>query len=234
MFILNQSTINCIPIDLPMQKVTSEPTLVIEKNDEFITPKLQDSLFWCLFIAVNGYDEYLQINRNYGVKELEIKKSIADMVKEKPSLFKLTNQKITKVAIQEILSELLTSQKETSMLCLIAMSIYYNINIVLVDSTKQFMVEFISNKDVDLPIYMLKKENKTFSVNIEPLSIDKYVQMKATLVSLENYLKPLKSITSYKVDDLICLSQKLGVYNSTENLKKPELYKKLSESMKWK
>jgi len=205
-----------------------------ESSDKFITPKLQDSLFWCLFIAVNGYDEFLQVNRNYGVKELEIKKKVADMVKEKPNFFKFTNQKVTKASIQEILSELLTSQKETSILCLIAMTIYYNVNIILINSTKQFMVEFISNKDVELPTYVFQKDDKRFAVNIDQVTKETILDMKETMVCLENYVKPLKPMSSYKVEDLIKLATKIGLYNPDEKIKKPDLYEKLSEAMKWK
>lgn len=230
-------------MNLPIQTEKLETIIALEPSttvpstrpiDKFITPKLQDSLFWCLFIAVNGHDEFLQVNRNYGVKELEIKKKVADLIKEKPNLFKFTNQKVTKVSIQEILSELLTSQKETSILCLIAMTIYYNVNIILINSTKQFMVEFISNKDVELPTYVFQKDDKRFAVNIEAVTKETILDMKETMVCLENYLKPLKPMSSYKVDDLIKLATKIGIYNTDEKLKKPDLYEKLSEAMKWK
>jgi hypothetical protein len=202
--------------------------------EEYITPKLNDSLFWCLYIAINGYDEYLQIQRNYGVKELEIKKSIAELVKTKANLFKLTNYKVTKVSIQEILSELLTSQKDTSMLCLIAMTIYYNINVILVNATNQLMVEFISNAESELPTYVLRKQDKQYSINIEPISQERRTIMKESMICLENYTKPLKPISNYKADDLINIAKKLGVYNDAEKLKKHDLYEKISECMKWK
>jgi hypothetical protein len=218
-----------IATETPSTKVTMTRPI-----DKFIMPKLQDSLFWCLFIATNGYDEFLQVNRNYGVKELEIKKKVADLVKEKPNLFKFTNQKVTKVSIQEILSELLTSQKETSTLCLIAMTIYYNVNIILINSTKQFMIEFISNKDVELPTYVFQKNDKRFAVNIDQVTKETILDMKESMVCLENYIKPLKPMSTYKVEDLIKLATKIGVYNQDEKLKKPDLYEKLSEAMKWK
>lgn len=202
--------------------------------EEYITPKLNDSLFWCLYIAINGYDEYLQIQRNYGVKELEIKKSVAELVKTKANLFKLTNYKVTKASIQEILSELLTSQKDTSMLCLIAMIIYYNINVILVNATNKLMVEFISNKDNDLPTYVLRKQDKQYSINIEPITPARLTIMKETMICLENYTKPLKPISNYKADDLMDLAKKMGLYNDAEKLKKPDLYEKISEHMKWK
>ena len=56
------------------KKVVQEEKPVIKKKVvEYIVPKQQDSLFWCFFICAFGYDEYVMVNRNYGVKELEIK-----------------------------------------------------------------------------------------------------------------------------------------------------------------
>jgi hypothetical protein len=247
MYILNSTPLilNAIPVASAVSVTsTTEPVNISQgvpvsvpvpvSTNEYITPKLSDTLFWCIFIAVNGYDEYLQIHRNYGVKELEIKKLVADMAKNSPHLFKLTNYKITKVAIQEILSELLTSQKDTSMQCFIAMLIYYKINAILVNSTKEFMIEFISNKDSELPTYILNKDGKNYSINIEPVSKEQIENMKETMICLENYSKPLKSVSSYKTSDLTQLAKKLGVYDETEKLKKPELYEKITEYMKWK
>jgi hypothetical protein len=201
------------------------PSILPKIQNDYISPKLPDSLFWCIYIAANGYDEYLEIHRNYGVKELEIKKNVADMVKETPSVFKLTNYKMTKVSIQEILSELLTSQKETSMISLIAIIIFYKVNIVLLNPTTKCVLELISNKDSELPYYVLIKEE---------LSKEDIEVRKEEWFCLESYLKPLKPISSYKAEELITISKKLAIHDSEEKLKKPELYEKISEYAKWK
>jgi len=204
------------------------------KTENIISPTQKDTLFWCIFIIHFGYNEYLQVSRNYGIKELEIKQKIIEYLNKNPGVLKQTNYKITKASIQEILSDFLTSQKDTSILCFIAMISYFKMNIIMVDSTNRFMLEFISNKDENLPTYVLYKDGYgKYKVNIEPLNDDNITNMKNTLICLENYMKPLKTASNYKTDDLIDLARKLGVYNENIKVKKNELYEQICEICKW-
>jgi hypothetical protein len=107
-------------------------------------------------------------------------------------------------------------------------------NIIMVDSTNRFMLEFISNKDENLPTYVLYKDGYgKYKVNIEPILVDNITNMKNTLICLENYMKPLKTVSNYKTDDLIDLARKLGVYNENIKPKKNELYEQICEICKW-
>ena len=213
----------------------NESKLELSINTEnIISPTQKDTLFWCIFILHFGYNEYLQVNRNYGIKELEIKQKIIEYLNRTPGVLKQTNYKITKASVQEILSDFLTSQKETSMLCFIAMISYFKMNIIMVDSTNRFMLEFISNKDEDLPTYVLYKDGYgKYKVNIEQLNHDNINNMKNTLICLENYMKPLKTVSNYKIDDLIDLARKLGIYNENMKYKKNDLYEHICEICKW-
>ena len=42
--------------------------VIDEKRNNYYRPKQINSLFWCVFIAAHGYNEYLKVNHNYGVK----------------------------------------------------------------------------------------------------------------------------------------------------------------------
>ena len=213
----------------------SESKLDVSINTEnIISPTQKDTLFWCIFILHFGYNEYLQVSRNYGIKELEVKQKIIEYLNKNPGVLKQTNYKITKASVQEILSDFLTSQKDTSILCFIAMISYFKMNIIMVDSTNRFMLEFISNKDDNLPTYVLHKDGYgKYKVNIEPIPVDNINNMKNTLICLENYMKPLKTVSNYKIDDLIELARKLGVYNENIKPKKNELYEQICEICKW-
>lgn len=202
--------------------------------ENIIAPIQKDTLFWCIFILHFGYNEYLQVNRNYGIKELEIKQKVIEYLNQHPGVLKQTNYKITKASVQEILSEFLTSQKDTSILCFIAMISYFKMNIIMVDSTNRFMLEFLSNKDENLPTYVLYKDGYgKYKVNIEPITNDNIINMKNTLICLENYMRPLKSASNYKIDELVELAMKLGIYNENAKIKKNELYEQICEICKW-
>lgn len=217
--------------------ITQQP--ILETNPtpivEFISPTHQDSLFWCIYIAMHGYNDYQQVSRNYGVKELEIKQKIGNYIQSNPSKMKKTNMKITKAAVQEILSELLTSVRETSFFSMIGMLVFYNINILIIDATGKKMLEFVSDVDNELPTYVLHKDIfGKYKLQSEPLSRQQIITMKTTVFCLESYLKPLKTISSYHVEDLYKIAKQIGVYNDNKKYKKPDLYQELCEALVWK
>jgi len=210
-------------------------TVITEPREELISPKQSDTIFWCLFIIHFGYGEYLEVDRNYGVKELEIKKQIGEFITTNPHKMKNTNIKITKSGVQEILSELLTSQKDTSMNCLMALLVYYNINLIMVNSSKLLMLEFIAEKDTeDIPTYLIYKDayNK-YSVRTSRLSSDEIQEMKSKMICLESYLKPIKAASNYKVDELESLAKKMGLYEEGKKYKKMDLYNEIAEACVW-
>jgi hypothetical protein len=198
------------------------------------TPTQQDTLFWCIYIANHGYEEYLQITRNYGVKELEIKKQVADHIQKNPNKMKQVNTKITKIMIQEILSELLTSQKETSLLCLYSLVVFYTMNVILVDPTDRFMVEFISDKTAESPTFVLYKDTYgKYKLNTQPLTLDQISELRTKMTGLENFTKPLKAVSQYKLSELEDLAKKIGIYNETKKYKKNGLYEELAAACMW-
>lgn len=234
-----------LPLLAPAQTVDSviidviEPTNANTIDDSFshesiipisnkpLSPTQKDTLFWCIYIAIFGYNDYIQISRNYGVKELEIKQKVGEFLKTNQNKFKDTNYKITKSAIQEILSELLTSQKETSMLCLIAMTVYFNINIILINTNKNIMLEFSSNGNNTFVLY--KDSYNKYSVDPTPISTESITELKQQYICLENYLKPLRAISTYKLDELNVLAERIGI----EKHKKAELYELIHNSIMW-
>jgi hypothetical protein len=222
--------------------VTYEPTVSSEPEPEpesqrkdFVSPKQQDTLFWCVYIAVHGYDEYMQISRNYGVKELEIKKKIADDIIASPYKMKHTNYKITKIMVQEILSELMTSQKSTSMLCLYSMAVHYNIRILIVDSTQKLLLEFLPDtSNTDVKTFVLYKDSYgKYKLDLEELSTDKVNELKTKMICLENFTKPFKAISNYKLNELEEIAKKVGVYDETKKYKKNDLYEEITHKCNW-
>ena len=214
----------------------------------FLLPKQKDTLFWCLYIAKHGYVEYELINRNYGVKELEIKTKVADFMKANPAKMKETNYKITKVLIQEIMSELLTMQKETSMFCLLAILVYFDMNVVMIEHTSRVLLEFISNKTETAPTFLIERDQYArYHIKEEPITVDEIAVLKTDRICLDNFMKPIHSMSSYKIGEIEDILCKIGVLKKGEEtaaalaavavagkkLKKQDLYELLRENVKW-
>jgi hypothetical protein len=208
-------------------------------RDYCVAPTQPDTLFWCIYIIAYGYNDYLQIGYNYGIKELEIKKKIAEFISANPSKLKQTNYKVTNVLIQEIMSELLTSQKETSMNCLLAMTVFFNINLLILNPTQKLLIEFISNRDAEVAdneqkTFLLQKDSYgKYNVKEEFSSREAIEQLKSQKFVLEHYLKPLKASSSYKVDDLVKLATKMNIYEVGRKYKKGDLYELVNDACKF-
>jgi len=207
---------------------------IVKQHEEWIQPKQQDTLFWCIFIAHHGYGEYVEVDRNYGVREMKTKKQIGEFVAKHPDAFKTTNIKITKVAMQEIRSECLTSSKETSMNCLLAMCVCYQFNVLLVESSDRFFLEYCANTDEETLWYLLKRDTfGKYSVLVEPMHKPAVEEWKQTRFPLQHHMKPIKSIGAYKVEELEELAKRIGVLDGSQKRKKAEIYEAVSDVMKW-
>jgi hypothetical protein len=189
-----------------------------------LTPPQADSLFWCIYIAIHKYDEYLMIHNKHNMLELEWKQKLSKQITDCPSKLKQSNHKVTKANIQEILSDFMTAPYKTNMLCVIAITVYYNINIVIMNSTNNMRMEFLTDA---LPAYtyvIYKNERNHYSICPEPASSVELAHIRNSTFLIENNEKPLKSIGSYKVDELIQYAKLFGIYNDHEKYKKNELH----------
>jgi hypothetical protein len=209
----------------------------IEEMVEFYQPKQNDTLFWCLYIIHYGMKDYNNIKFNYGVKELEEKQRLSAFIRENAARIKNTNYKVTNVLIQEILSELLTSQKETSLSVLGAFTVFYDINLLIVDANDRCMLEFWANKEKDssLNIYVLRKDKYgKYSVQLEWIAPSRVLEMREKYLVLDTYMRPLKAASNYKVEELVELAKRLSIYDDNKKYKKSDLYESIQDLCRWK
>ena len=211
----------------------SQPTTAAEEPCiSTLTPAQADSLFWCIYIAIHKYDEYLMVHNKHNMLELEWKQKLSKQITDCPSKLKQSNHKVTKANIQEILSDFMTAPYKTNMLCVIAITVYYNIHIIIMNSTNNMRMEFVTethlvDADDAVPIdtYIIyKNERNHYSICPEPAAADELAHIRTSSLLIENNEKPLKSIGSYKVDELIMYAKLFGIYNDHEKYKKNELH----------
>ena len=223
----------------PVQAETQVQPVIVQAPppapiQETITPNHPDSLFWCIYILAHGYSDYIQIARNYGVKKLEINKEVMQYMQGNMGKFQETNVKMTKIAAQMTLSSLLTVQPTTNLNAALAMCIYYKFNLYLADANKKGLLKLLSMEDGDYPTYLIYKgENGIFSVDIEPLSVERKTEIETTMICLDSSARPLKAISHYKLEELIVLAQRLNFYDCNIKYKKADLYKEISEMLLW-
>ena len=230
----NKESVNHANTSVDLTDVSTTPNEnrqeVESIKKDIISPSQRDSLFWCIYIAIHEYKEYNVIRNNHNTREIEWKQELSKKITSNPTKIKNSNHKTTKANVSEILSDLMTNPYKTDILCLIAITVYYNINIIIMNDAKNLRFEFITNATDDANTYLFNKNDKNYySMQIDPLLEFELADIRNTSYLIENNEKPIKSIGSYKVDKLEQYVKQFGLYKNTEKYKKTDLYNLLRE-----
>lgn len=207
-------------------KPTATPSLV--------KPRVKlpaDTLFWNIFIAVYGEKEFHQIGSKFANRELEEKNRIRVEYNNKQKEIQTTNHKVTLGNVKEMMSEYMTGIK-TSLLGVIGLSVYYKMPIYLVDEEKKTHLPFLPRNTDKEPCILFKRKGKfqdTYELCDDETSVE---DIRKTTISLENYLRPLRAISTYKRAELDQIAETCGL--SLCDKPKDEVYKTLSEYLVWK
>jgi hypothetical protein len=207
-----------MPAIIPTPSAPGKPPQCISAH--FIVPDKMDTLFWCMYISHYGEQQYLAIGNKYGNAEIAEKQKIVEFLKSNKNVLKNINRKITIGLYQEIMSDLMTNAK-TSLLSLVAFSVYYKKNILLLNTTNKTFLEYryddhsinTSTGSVggigELGPWLVIKytENKKYGFFTEDISgISGIIREYIYIASPD---KPLKGISTYKIGELVEIAAKI-------------------------
>ena len=222
-----------IPVVSPIVKEI-QTTITSKTTVKGFSPRDRDALFWCIFAHQYGEMEYEMIRTNYGKRKVDEKMKIYSWLKENKAIIKTyPSMKITNVMYQEMLSELMCVQSDTGFLSIIAFSLYYKINIYLVNESKKTYLEFLGQGQVQAEEKpnncILHRLDRGYRLSQEPI-----ITHFESLLKLESYQKPLKAISNYKMCELEEIAKIVGIWSQEKSsMKKPELYTYLTEYCVW-
>jgi len=197
------------------------------KNNNFFYPRDKDSLFWSFYIIKNGLLNYQMIQNKNIVYEKGVKIDYVEKLRKekqviKPykfdSLMNLENNLATdyKIGIPTFLT-----------LCVIE-----NINVIIV--RKKTFYELLLNDTNDIYVINLSENDKYGFKHIVKNGED-YETYKNTFFRINNMDKPIKTITYYKVSELVDMCEKLSIeiVNTTtkKNKSKKELYELIIQQL---
>ena len=230
-------------IEIVETKPKKEETIYSRLEKECICAKsIQDGLFWSMYILHHGYTEYNRNKYNYGKVEVQEKEKIAEYLHKNGSskISKQTNYKLTRGFCCEIESDLITKPK-MSFSGLIGMCAYYECNIIIVDLTKKIYYNFSNVEKEETenvtyilyknPLYTNKHKSNEYYIDIDH-KIYSLLEIKEMFFRIENYQKPMKSITNYKKTELEFIAEKIfqntnNNNNNNKPLDKSQLYEKI-------
>ena len=224
--------------DTNVKEKNSNMTILqkIETQTMYVS-SVQDHLFWTMFLAKYGWNEYIRHNYNYGKVEMEEKKKMADVIHSKTpaQIAEFSNVRIFRSVWNEIISDLM-NQPKMGYSGLIGMSFYYQCNIFVIDTVKKLYIPFYyKENDSTIETFLIYKNPnyivKSHKSNMYFVDIDQKVNtleyIKANYFGLQYYTKPLKTISNYKKTELDKIAEKLFPSEKIDELKKTELYEKL-------
>jgi hypothetical protein len=202
------------------------PKYPVIRTDKFF-PKQDDTLFWCVFIAHYGLNEFYNVDR-YKNRELEEKCKIMEFIK---TLSK-TDVLITKCSMQEMMGELMVA-KNTTLFIVNALCMYYKMNFLFVYKDTYLEIDLkkllVCTDCSEIPIGIIYK-NEAGSTKYPKYAVDLYItpekiqDIQNTKIRLEKYDRPLKGISTYKLTDLESMSSLLNLCENTTKQTKKDLY----------
>ena len=193
-------------------------------NPNIYKPLKKDSLFWCFYILKYGFSKYeMEIGTQYFLVEKTEKFRYIEILRDKANKDLM---KINKIKPMSEIEDDLANNERISVKTFFALCIMEKINVLLVDNRKIYQ-----SMNNDSPtINVIHRNSKTFEnyieLNVTNSSIEHYKETYYNVVGFEN---GLKSISSYKVDELMELCKKLKIDLDTKNDTKNDTKKKLTK-----
>jgi hypothetical protein len=195
-------------------------------NESVFFPKEQDSLFWCYYIISSGEYNYEIMNIKNSLVAKQIKINYVNKIRINKQIVKTYKfDTITNIETN-LANENIINIKTIMTLCAID-----KINVIFI--SRKTYYELLMN-DTET-IYIIRevesqsKYNKKYGFQIGDL--DSLQQIRTTLYKVETLDKPIKSLSSYKLQELIDICNKLAIevkrIDTGKNKTKNELYENL-------
>ena len=170
-------------------------------------PNQKDSLFWCFYILKHGYSNYeMEINGQYFVIEKKEKFKYIELLRKNKELLK-----IHKIKPFTELEDDLANKDKISVKTFFALCILESINVLLVDKRKIFELTCI-DIDESHPVNIIHRNRRNYEHHIElNVNNDVLKKYRETYYKSNTLDASIKSIGSYKVDELLDLCKKLDI-----------------------
>jgi hypothetical protein len=204
-----------------------EPVLepVIKKTELFI-PNQQDSLFWCFYIIKNGQYNYQILNNKNALMCKQYKIEFVENIRKHKDIVKTYKFDTITSIESNLVNDNNLNIKTFLTLCAIE-----NINIIFLNK-KTYCELLMNDTNKIYVIHELDAQSKYYKkYGFEESTIDDLNTIKNTLYRIDNIAKPIKSISSYKVQDLLDICDKLSIETTNKNTgkkySKNDMYEKI-------
>ena len=199
------------------------------KDKNIFYPKEKDTLFWCYYINKNGIDEFLNNKRHNFTIEHDIKINTIEKIQSMKDILKIN--KIKKTLVEDELM----NQNKIGIAALKTLMLIDNTNLIIVKKYCYQKIIFNKDKeDINTDNYKIIVNDANNYYVYTKLSDKELVNMIDTRYSVEDIIKPLKSISSYKLPEIQSISERLDIKLiniNGKNKTKQNLYTEILEKI---
>ncbi len=168
------------------------------------TPREKDSIFWCIYFAVNGpHDAHNSTNLM-----MNEKKAMSDFFNKNPTALKNINHRITLAKINEIKCDLMTKPFMTGVESFIPCAVYYKRPIfVLFEEIDSYFLfrdkTYVSDDDSDDDTILIYANGGRYSLETCKTKTSEFVRKNMTsYYFLHDCEKVMSGISAYHVEEL--------------------------------
>jgi hypothetical protein len=196
------------------------------KKTNLFIPREQDSLFWCFYIIKNGEIKYEMLNNKNSLLTKQLKIEFIKMIRDNKSILKTYKFDTISNIESNLVNDNVINIKTIISLCVIE-----KINLIFVSKNCYF--ELLMNDTDDTYIIREVEVNTKYNkkYGFELANNETLNQIKNSLYKLDSLDKPIKALSSYKVQDLINIANKLAIETinreTNKNKTKNELYESI-------
>ena len=167
------------------------------KRDECFIPKTRDKLFWCFFVALKGYGEFMKVRDKMFVHENETKYAAVPILRENKDKLKAA-----KIKVQDTECDLV-GPKPISLTVLHALAVAYSLSFIVLNEDIYYDFSYGEQTHV---IDLTKGQTK--------LLLGDQSAKVATIKETKYYIlpsKPIKAMSSYTAAEVQSIASKLSI-----------------------
>jgi len=198
-----------------------ENKLFIKEDNDIFTPNQKDTLFWCFYILKYGEANYEMLDNINIVLEKKLKIDYVEKIRKEKQIVKAH-----KFATLTHLENQLANEVKIDVNTFFTLCVIENINVLYV--SKKIYFELLMNDD---KIHIIHRLDNYSKYGYEGISQSKIELYRSTLFKVDNVEKPVKTISAYKVSELLEFCSKLGIEicikDTNKNKSKKDLYESL-------
>jgi hypothetical protein len=189
------------------------------KGDTFF-PAVHDSLFWSFYIMKNGQEAYESLGKINIVIERKIKIEYIERFREGKQVLKTY-----KTAPLTHLENVLLNEKQIDIKTLIALCVIEGLSFMYIYKNTYFDMNIDADESTQIHAIVRMDMPTKYGYKIIPDA----KPIRESFYKIDNMNKPLKSMSAYKLDELVVFCNKLGmtIEKDGKKMNKKSLYEML-------